>query len=117
MSNTVDEKASNIDEKQQHLHKTSNITVPEQLPLPDINLEAMYNKKNNDSSLNNSRKLQRALTKPAREKWNCLCSPTTHAGSFRCRFHRTHGMVRGHSVGSSLSELASKNHHSIRDLA
>lgn len=20
---------------------------------------------------------------------NCLCSPTTHAGSFRCRLHRT----------------------------
>ncbi|MCL7027297.1 hypothetical protein MKW94_004005 [Papaver nudicaule] len=23
-------------------------------------------------------------------KINCLCSPTTHAGSFRCRFHRAH---------------------------
>lgn len=22
-------------------------------------------------------------------KNNCLCSPTTHAGSFRCRLHRT----------------------------
>ncbi|KAK1440192.1 hypothetical protein QVD17_06017 [Tagetes erecta] len=25
----------------------------------------------------------------ADSKPNCLCSPTTHAGSFRCRYHRT----------------------------
>ncbi|KAK4780781.1 hypothetical protein SAY87_016887 [Trapa incisa] len=24
-------------------------------------------------------------------KSTCLCSPTTHAGSFRCRLHRTSG--------------------------
>ncbi|TMW96528.1 hypothetical protein EJD97_007222 [Solanum chilense] len=24
-------------------------------------------------------------------KGHCLCSPTTHRGSFRCRYHRTSG--------------------------
>ncbi|KAF5728484.1 putative Serine-rich protein-related [Tripterygium wilfordii] len=47
---------------------------------------------------------------------NCLCSPTTHAGSFRCRYHRFSGMHRGGSVGSNLSELAAKQ-QSIKDLA
>ncbi|KAK4278267.1 hypothetical protein QN277_016133 [Acacia crassicarpa] len=44
-------------------------------------------------------------------KWSCLCSPTTHAGSFRCRHHRASSamMVRGKSVGSNLNELASKS--------
>ncbi|XP_027337455.1 uncharacterized protein LOC113851177 [Abrus precatorius] len=39
---------------------------------------------------------------------NCLCSPTTHAGSFRCRHHRSSGLTRGRSVGSNLLELGSK---------
>ncbi|KAK4341780.1 hypothetical protein RND71_037596 [Anisodus tanguticus] len=40
-------------------------------------------------------------------KYNCLCSPTTHAGSFRCRYHRTSSLTRNSmSVGSKLSELA-----------
>ncbi|CAN6559079.1 unnamed protein product [Malus baccata var. baccata] len=49
---------------------------------------------------------------PKSSRWkNCLCSPTTHAGSFRCRHHRTSsiglGLNRvGASVGSNLSELA-----------
>ncbi|KAJ0431046.1 hypothetical protein HanRHA438_Chr17g0840351 [Helianthus annuus] len=34
-------------------------------------------------------------------KNNCLCSPTTHEGSFRCRLHRTHsGIQRTKSVNS-----------------
>lgn len=38
-------------------------------------------------------------------KYNCLCSPTTHVGSFRCRHHRN--MSRNsRSVGSELNELA-----------
>ncbi|GAV59650.1 hypothetical protein CFOL_v3_03181 [Cephalotus follicularis] len=44
-----------------------------------------------------------------RPRFNCLCSPTTHAGSFRCRHHRVPGMTRGGSVGSNLSLLASKS--------
>lgn len=31
----------------------------------------------------------------------CLCSPTTHAGSFRCRLHRG-------SVGAGLHEMGGK---------
>ncbi|KAI3419882.1 ABC transporter domain-containing protein [Psidium guajava] len=41
-------------------------------------------------------------------KSSCLCSPTTHAGSFRCRYHRNSSISRGSSVGSNLSELGSK---------
>lgn len=37
---------------------------------------------------------------------NCLCSPTTHVGSFRCRQHRNSGLMRNSmSVGAKLSEL------------
>ncbi|KAF8031747.1 hypothetical protein BT93_D0840 [Corymbia citriodora subsp. variegata] len=42
-------------------------------------------------------------------RMNCLCSPTTHAGSFRCRFHRNTGIPRGHSIGSNLNYLAAKS--------
>ncbi|KAL1560928.1 hypothetical protein AAHA92_11083 [Salvia divinorum] len=39
-------------------------------------------------------------------KSSCLCSPTTHAGSFRCRYHRNTGLMRNSiSVGAKLSEL------------
>ncbi|KAG7024984.1 hypothetical protein SDJN02_13804, partial [Cucurbita argyrosperma subsp. argyrosperma] len=46
---------------------------------------------------------------PSSAKASCLCSPTTHIGSFRCRHHRHTGMLRGRSVGSNLSELAHKS--------
>ncbi|KAG6637847.1 hypothetical protein CIPAW_11G206800 [Carya illinoinensis] len=42
-------------------------------------------------------------------KSTCLCSPTTHVGSFRCRHHRSGSMHRGGSVGSNLSSLAAKS--------
>ncbi|KAB2616784.1 hypothetical protein D8674_023372 [Pyrus ussuriensis x Pyrus communis] len=33
---------------------------------------------------------------PKSSRWkNCLCSPTTHAGSFRCRRHRTSSIGLG----------------------
>ncbi|KAK4750594.1 hypothetical protein SAY87_004076 [Trapa incisa] len=49
-------------------------------------------------------------------KWNCLCSPTTHAGSFRCRLHRGTGLSRAHhSVGANLSDLGAKSPASIID--
>ncbi|KAI3465557.1 hypothetical protein Pfo_022220 [Paulownia fortunei] len=52
-----------------------------------------------------------ALRKSASiRRYNCLCSPTTHAGSFRCRYHRNSGLTRSSmSVGSKLSELAGKS--------
>ncbi|CAK9175984.1 unnamed protein product [Ilex paraguariensis] len=34
-------------------------------------------------------------------KNNCLCSPTTHAGSFRCRLHRTPTLHRTKSIDST----------------
>uniref|UniRef100_A0A9I9DWL3 Uncharacterized protein n=2 Tax=Cucumis melo TaxID=3656 RepID=A0A9I9DWL3_CUCME len=49
-----------------------------------------------------------ATKTPSSAKANCLCSPTTHIGSFRCRHHRHAGMIRGGSVGSNLSDLARK---------
>ncbi|KAJ8500203.1 hypothetical protein OPV22_010755 [Ensete ventricosum] len=48
------------------------------------------------------------LTKQASQKASCLCSPTTHAGSFRCRLHRNSLHHSSASVGSGLSELAEK---------
>ncbi|KAE8816096.1 hypothetical protein D1007_06418 [Hordeum vulgare] len=31
---------------------------------------------------------------PAKAKGHCICSPTEHPGSFRCRLHRAGGMPR-----------------------
>ncbi|KAI4320840.1 hypothetical protein MLD38_034283 [Melastoma candidum] len=47
--------------------------------------------------------------KPITAKCSCLCSPTTHAGSFRCRFHRNSSFPRGASIGSNLSQMATKS--------
>ncbi|EOA35969.1 hypothetical protein CARUB_v10021233mg [Capsella rubella] len=42
-------------------------------------------------------------------KTNCLCSPTTHPGSFRCRMHRTLSLPRTKSIeAASLSDPSSK---------
>ncbi|KAF5940066.1 hypothetical protein HYC85_021233 [Camellia sinensis] len=40
----------------------------------------------------------------------CLCSPTTHAGSFRCRLHRTPTLQRTKSMDSSASLKDSHSH-------
>ncbi|KAL5718114.1 Estrogen receptor [Ranunculus cassubicifolius] len=34
-------------------------------------------------------------------KMNCLCSPTTHAGSFRCRLHRSPSLQRTKSMSAA----------------
>ncbi|RZC65919.1 hypothetical protein C5167_009613 [Papaver somniferum] len=50
--------------------------------------------------------MRNRLQKQASVRANCLCSPTTHAGSFRCRLHRNSELSRsGNSIGSKLSEL------------
>ena len=41
------------------------------------------------------------LKRSCSEKRECLCSPTTHVGSFRCRQHRVDTMRHSNSVGSS----------------
>ncbi|ESQ48701.1 hypothetical protein EUTSA_v10021795mg [Eutrema salsugineum] len=49
------------------------------------------------------------MGKSSSVRQNCLCAPTTHPGSFRCRYHRRNaglGMSRGISVPSNLSMLA-----------
>ncbi|KAI3789389.1 hypothetical protein L2E82_02182 [Cichorium intybus] len=46
--------------------------------------------------------------KPNAKKINCLCAPTNHPGSFRCRYHRN-----SVSVGSNLSELAYRKTASV----
>ncbi|XP_010487072.1 PREDICTED: uncharacterized protein LOC104765098 [Camelina sativa] len=48
------------------------------------------------------------MIKSSSVRQNCLCAPTTHPGSFRCRYHRRNaglGMSRGISVPSNLSML------------
>ncbi|XWS22654.1 hypothetical protein CRYUN_Cryun29cG0054900 [Craigia yunnanensis] len=42
---------------------------------------------------------------PSVTKINCLCSPTTHAGSFRCRLHRAPSFQRTKSIDSQSSSL------------
>lgn len=52
------------------------------------------------------------LKKSSSTRINCLCSPTTHIGSFRCRLHRNgnkSGFRRGYSVGADLSEMDKSN--------
>lgn len=45
--------------------------------------------------------VQGGLTRqPSMTKTNCLCSPTTHVGSFRCRLHRTPSLQRTKSMES-----------------
>ncbi|KAL0364221.1 UNVERIFIED_CONTAM: hypothetical protein Sangu_0519700 [Sesamum angustifolium] len=34
-------------------------------------------------------------------KHSCLCSPTTHTGSFRCRLHRAVSLHRAKSISST----------------
>ncbi|KAJ4833436.1 hypothetical protein Tsubulata_041305 [Turnera subulata] len=45
-----------------------------------------------------------ALTRqPSATKSTCLCSPTSHAGSFRCRLHRAPSLQRTRSIDSASS--------------
>ncbi|KAL4185797.1 hypothetical protein AMTRI_Chr10g232520 [Amborella trichopoda] len=41
-------------------------------------------------------------------KNNCLCSPTTHVGSFRCRHHRASHLSRHSNSFNSLADLPQK---------
>lgn len=61
---------------------------------------------------------QGGLTRqPSMTKNNCLCSPTTHAGSFRCRLHRAPSVQRTISMESeSLRDQASAVQASVVDV-
>ncbi|OMO58022.1 hypothetical protein COLO4_34910 [Corchorus olitorius] len=46
----------------------------------------------------------------------CLCSPTTHQGSFRCRFHRSKSsswMKRSNSMPANSASMASLSPKSV----
>ncbi|GMP53236.1 hypothetical protein CsSME_00018761 [Camellia sinensis var. sinensis] len=71
-----------------------------------INLEEVKNSATFGSASTPSSPI--TFQKSSSVKYNCLCSPTTHAGSFRCRYHRNPGMARSSvSVGGKLNELGS----------
>jgi len=72
--------------------------------LPELDVEIL--KKNSHMLVSPTSQTLNMKKSPGRV--NCLCSPTTHAGSFRCRHHRSYDMRRGKSIGSNLAELGSK---------
>ncbi|KAE8719307.1 Phototropic-responsive NPH3 family protein [Hibiscus syriacus] len=41
-----------------------------------------------------------APAQPSVTRTSCLCSPTTHPGSFRCRLHRAPSLKRTKSIDS-----------------
>ncbi|KZV20938.1 hypothetical protein F511_08852 [Dorcoceras hygrometricum] len=90
------------DRKMGEKHERSKICY-----VPNILLnDGMKNNQNSPASLPTS---PVGLRKTGSVRHSCLCSPTTHAGSFRCRFHRNEALIRSSmSVGSKLSELAGK---------
>ncbi|KAI9115500.1 hypothetical protein K1719_013169 [Acacia pycnantha] len=77
-----------------------------QMRIPTLNLNEIN--KRTEKLMNVSPRSNLQVPKSSSDtKKNCLCSPTTHAGSFRCRHHRADGFRRVGSVGSSLSDLTS----------
>ncbi|CAI0453209.1 unnamed protein product [Linum tenue] len=110
-----------MEEKYSRVNNAKDIQMPPKISMStEIGIgEAFKHRAGNHSpdtySPDSPNKLRRAWTANMKTatpgKLNCLCSPTTHVGSFRCRMHRGpgRGMIRGGSVGSNLSELASKS--------
>ncbi|WVY94788.1 hypothetical protein V8G54_033876 [Vigna mungo] len=87
-------------------HKPPKMMMLNKLPdkLPELDVEII---KKNSPMLSPTSQSSNMKKSPGR--MNCLCSPTTHVGSFRCRHHRSSsGMRRGKSIGSNLAELGSK---------
>ncbi|CAA7062636.1 unnamed protein product [Microthlaspi erraticum] len=62
-------------------------------------------KQSQDQNSPSLRRWSSTSGKPSRQ--NCLCSPTTHAGSFRCRHHRVDSLTRVGSIGTNLAVLLS----------
>ncbi|GAU13507.1 hypothetical protein TSUD_128040 [Trifolium subterraneum] len=77
------------------------------LNIPELDMMHAFKKHSHMLVSPTSHKAESRKTSGGRS--NCLCSPTTHVGSFRCRLHRASaGLHRGGSVGSNLSELGNK---------
>lgn len=99
-----------MDDREEHKPPKIKLKGKNKLSVTEINLEEI--KKHPTVHVSPRGPPENLSTKPSGGgsggggRWNCLCSPTTHAGSFRCRYHRHGGMRRGGSVGSNLSLLA-----------
>ncbi|XAR65125.1 hypothetical protein NMG60_11009104 [Bertholletia excelsa] len=50
---------------------------------------------------NKTLKVEIPSTESETKQRSCLCSPTTHAGSFRCRLHRSPTLHRSTSMDSA----------------
>ncbi|KAG8387156.1 hypothetical protein BUALT_Bualt03G0223900 [Buddleja alternifolia] len=88
--------------------KNENYEKPK-IIVPNIYIDEMKTPTRSSSSIPSS-PVGNKLRKSASIRQNCLCSPTQHAGSFRCRYHRSTSMPRSSmSVGSKLSELTGKS--------
>jgi len=79
-----------------------------QMEISNLNMDVIKNQSN--MHVSESPTSERILKKSSSERRNCLCSPTTHVGSFKCRHHRV-GMSHANS-GSNLSAMDSK--HSLQ---
>ncbi|KAL2457580.1 Uncharacterized protein Adt_46322 [Abeliophyllum distichum] len=88
----------------EHSRKDEEKCKKPKIVVPQLCLDAVKN------GMHSSPSSPVAMEKTSSVRQNCLCSPTTHAGSFRCRYHRNHGLTRSSmSVGSKLSEFAGKS--------
>ncbi|KAJ6287570.1 hypothetical protein OIU78_003956 [Salix suchowensis] len=52
---------------------------------------------------------------PSAAKSSCLCSPTSHAGSFRCRLHRAPSLQRTRSIDSASLRDSENNINTTAD--
>lgn len=81
---------------------------PKRMVVPHLNLDSVKNS-NMGMATGSAPSSPMSMRRTLGAKMNCLCSPTTHVGSFRCRYHRNSGLARSSmSVGSKLNELADK---------
>lgn len=63
------------------------------LPTEEINKSKIKNMKNERVSKS---KANTSTISTAASKKHCLCAPTTHPGSFKCRFHRAATTTTSH---------------------
>ncbi|KGN44385.1 hypothetical protein Csa_015645 [Cucumis sativus] len=107
MDNKADHRAPRPNDRNNHNNNHNhNHHHHHKMAFTDLNLEDL--KQNPRILVSPSPPSSIAARTPSSAKANCLCSPTTHIGSFRCRHHRHSGMIRGGSVGSNLSDLTRK---------
>ncbi|ESW14439.1 hypothetical protein PHAVU_008G281200 [Phaseolus vulgaris] len=75
--------------------------VKTQMEIKKLNMDVIKNQHMPESPTS----ARALLKKSSSERRNCLCSPTTHVGSFKCRHHRG-GMSHANS-SSNLSTMDS----------